>query len=58
MLVGTGKAVSRGLGKENCMPCMPALSSVEPLCLQAGLDCEVTILGRNLLQANTRSATS
>ena len=56
--MGTGKAVSRGLGKEDCMPCMPALSSVEPLCIQAGVDCEVTILGRNLLQANTRLATS
>lgn len=49
--------MSGGGGKEDCMPCMPALSSVEPLCIQAGVECVVTILGRNLLQANTRLAT-
>nr|XP_024372071.1 squamosa promoter-binding-like protein 9 isoform X2 [Physcomitrium patens] len=49
-----GKAVNRSGGKEDCMPCMPVLQSVEPVCFRAGTGCMLSITGRNLLQANTK----
>lgn len=54
LLLGTGKAVKRSGGKEDCMPCMPVLQSVEPVCFRAGTGCMLSITGRNLLQSNTK----
>ena len=54
LLSETGKVVNRSGGKEDCMPCMPVLQSVEPVCFRAGSGCMLNITGRNLLQKNTK----
>lgn len=52
--VEDGKVVSRSGGKEDCLPCMPVLQSIEPVCFRAGQGCMLSITGRNLLQSNTK----
>ncbi len=54
MLVVTGQVVNRSGGKDECMPCMPVLHSVQPICFEAGIEGHLTVVGHNLLQPNTR----
>ncbi|KAH8971507.1 hypothetical protein BDL97_02G146700 [Sphagnum fallax] len=48
------KVVNRSGGKDECMPCMPVLHSVQPICFEAGIEGHLTVFGHNLLQPNTR----
>ncbi|CAM6043652.1 unnamed protein product [Sphagnum compactum] len=54
LLVVTGQVVNRSGGKDECMPCMPVLHSVQPICFEAGIEGHLTVFGHNLLQPNTR----
>ncbi|CAK9216293.1 unnamed protein product [Sphagnum troendelagicum] len=54
VLVVTGQVVNRSGGKDECMPCMPVLHSVQPICFEAGIEGHLTVFGHNLLQPNTR----
>ncbi|KAH9574319.1 hypothetical protein CY35_01G050400 [Sphagnum magellanicum] len=49
-----GQLVNRSGGKEECMPCMPVLKSVQPICFEAASEGQLTVSGENLLQPNTR----
>ncbi|CAK9871837.1 unnamed protein product [Sphagnum jensenii] len=54
VLVVTGQVVNRSGGKDECMPCMPVLHSVQPICFEVGIEGHLTVFGHNLLQPNTR----